>query len=169
VVKTGGAERRHLRFYYTRPIKRSASTRDHTAIYELKQVGGQWQIDTAGQFSSPKEAYLMSVFFVSPTEGWAVGELFGIWHYKGGMWEQVESNPIGAGLNSVSMVSADEGWAVGGATILHYNGNKWKEVQSPTSADLLSVHMISADDGWVVGENGTILRYQNGAWGKYSR
>ena len=50
------------------------------------------------------------------------------------------------------------------ATILHYGGNQWTEVNSPTGSNLSSVVMESTADGWAVGDNGTILHYTGGLW-----
>jgi hypothetical protein len=100
--------------------------------------GGSWNTVTP-----PQNGYtLKSVFMVSPTEGWSVGEQAGtssdeqagtpptgiILHYTvtGGVgtwavFPAPTSPSAPAGLNSVFMLGPNEGWAVGdNATILHY-------------------------------------------------
>ena len=107
----------------------------------LHFTGGSWNSVTPppGSFS------LKSVFMVSPTEGWAVGEQTStqpasltckngncpvgiILHYTvsggvgtWGIFPSPSTPPPLPGLNSVFMLNQNEGWAVGdNATILHY-------------------------------------------------
>jgi len=69
-----------------------------------------------------------------------------------------------------------EAWAVGAAgKILHYKGDSWSLVASPTDVDLHAVQMLSADEGWAVGSRlqtaqpmSIILHYANGVWTKQS-
>ncbi len=138
----------------------------------LHFTGGSWNTITP-----PSGTYtLRSVFMVSSTEGWAVGELVNtpnptaiILHYTvtGGVgtWAifpaPTSPQPIPA-LNSVFMLSQTEGWAVGdNATILHYTvtggTGSWNKVTvsgSPTlstDANLTSIFMLSPTIGWAVG------------------
>jgi hypothetical protein len=130
-------------------------------------------------------AWLASMAFVSPDEGWAVGTLpnnqWGsayevgglILHYINGVWQQQElfKNPLSQSLfsfYSVAMVSSNEGWAVGDeGVILHYHNGAWGEFQNPTGQTLYSVVMVSPDEGWAVGD-GVMLHYQAGSWRVYN-
>ena len=128
-----------------------------------------------------------SVFMVSSTDVWAVGQDQGvcpackgtIWHWTGvpglgGGWNLVATVPDV--LNSVFMVSSTEGWAVGrnpvggGRGIYHYFAGGWTAVPSPFPpcppgiCELDSVFMISATEGWATGTNGVILHYSQGIW-----
>ena len=119
---------------------------------------GSWSTAT-----SPTGEILLSVFMVSASDGWAVGDDGVILHYSGGSWSIVTS-PTTRDLASVFMVSASDGWAVGfggPGMILHYSGGSWSVVTSPTTDNLRSVFMVSASDGWAVGFGGpgTILHY----------
>jgi hypothetical protein len=137
----------------------------------LHFTGGSWNTITP-----PPGSYILnSVFMVSSTEGWAVGEQEAspptgiILHYTvtGGVgtWAIFPSpsspSPIPP-LNSVFMLQSNEGWAVGdGATILHYTVTggigTWNVVTvsgTPglsTYADLNSIFMLSPTSGWAVG------------------
>jgi len=68
------------------------------------------------------------------------------------------------------MVGPDDGWAVGdGGTILHWDGEAWTQLASPTDSHLFSVAMVGSDDGWAVGglyhpEEYTILHWDGEAW-----
>ncbi|MCW3996094.1 MAG: hypothetical protein NWE98_08115 [Candidatus Bathyarchaeota archaeon] len=88
------------------------------------------------------------------------------------------TSPTTVNLNGVAIVnnltttpSGDltklDAWAVGdGGTIIHWNGNAWTTVNSPTTMNLYSTVFTNATDGWAVGgngNNGIILRY-NGTW-----
>jgi photosystem II stability/assembly factor-like uncharacterized protein len=138
--------------------------------------GGSWNTVTP----PPGSYKLKSVFMVSSSEGWAVGEIgvpLGgaasptgiILHYTvtggTGTWAifPAPSSPLPpAPLNSVFMLGPDEGWAVGdNATILHYTvvggAGTWNPViVSGTpglsrDANLTSVFMLSPTSGWAVG------------------
>lgn len=70
---------------------------------------------------------------------------------------------MGSGLRAVSVVSAHDAWAVGSiinstgfhakTLILHWNGNAWKVVPSPSpqQSGLSGVTAISARSAWAVG------------------
>ena len=120
---------------------------------------------------------LWSVHMLSPTNGWAVGELatdgrLTIIHWDGTQWRRVPGPAAGAGsvLASVRMVNANDGWAVGvdpsvpETIIVHWDGVTWNVVAtlpipSTLSLGMKSVFTVSALDGWAVGEMGIILHY----------
>lgn len=138
----------------------------------LHFTGGPWNTITP----PPGAYFLNSVFMVSSTEGWAVGEQAATPHPTGiilhytvtggvGTWA-IFPAPSSPGptppLKSVFMLDANEGWAVGdNATILHYTVTggvgTWNLVVvsgtpglSP-DANLTSVFMLSPTLGWAVG------------------
>ncbi len=86
-------------------------------------------------------------------------------------WTPV-SNPVendAGALTSVFMIDSSDGWAVGWlGTILHWDGNSWEAVPSPTVCDLFSVFMLSSNDGWAVGagpiNNTAILHWDGISW-----
>ena len=138
----------------------------------LHFTGGSWNTITP----PPGSYTLKSVFMVSPTEGWAVGEQVAgppptgiILHYTvtGGVgtWAIFPSpaspSPIPP-LNSVFMLQSNEGWAAGdNATILHYTVTggigTWNVVTVSGTpglssfANLTSIFMLSPTSGWIVG------------------
>jgi len=131
--------------------------------------GGAWSA-----FASPVTPTLRSVFMLSPTEGWAVGDSGIIVHYSNGIW----TGPVSPGttsnnLYSVFMVSSTEGWAFGkGGTILHYSGGSWTALPSnfvPTSPvgglNFNSGYFNTAADGWSVGTDGVILHFDGTNYG----
>jgi photosystem II stability/assembly factor-like uncharacterized protein len=140
----------------------------------LHFTGGSWNTITP----PPGSYTLKSIFMVSSTEGWAVGEQVApsypqgiILHYtvSGGVgtWAifPAPSSPAAVrGLNSVFMLNQNEGWAVGdNATIIHYTVSggvgTWNLVTvsgtpllSP-DANFTSLFMLSPTSGWAVGGN----------------
>jgi photosystem II stability/assembly factor-like uncharacterized protein len=140
--------------------------------------GITWRVQIAGLLG-PGVGPLWSVFMVSPTDVWAVGQnrtgtstpgMGGtFWHWTGvpglgGGWNLVQP-PVPNVLYSVFMVSSTEGWAVGsGGAIWHYFGGAWTAFTTPVSTTLRSVYMLSQTDGWAVGDGGIILHYTAGTW-----
>lgn len=129
-------------------------------------LGGGWNLVQ----KVPNALY--SVFMVSATEGWAVGDHGSIYHYFAGAWTAFAS-PVSVPLHSVFMLSPTDGWAVGdGGMIIHYIGGIWSGPVSPgtTTNNLFSVSMISSTEGWAVGggtvpqANATIIHYAGGTW-----
>ena len=138
----------------------------------LHFTGGSWNTITP----PPGSYVLKSVFMVSSSEGWAVGEQVALPHPTGiilhytvtggvGTWAifpaPATPSPIPP-LNSIFMLDANEGWAVGNnATILHYTVTggvgTWNLVSVSgvpfltQDANLTSVFMLSPTSGWIVG------------------
>jgi hypothetical protein len=56
------------------------------------------------------------------------------------------------GIRSVDVISPTDAWAVGlEGKALHWEGDRWEPVSTPTTLPLLSVDMISSTEGWAVG------------------
>jgi photosystem II stability/assembly factor-like uncharacterized protein len=139
--------------------------------------GITWRVQTAGLLGL-NAGPLWSVFMVSPTDVWAVGQnrtgtaVGGtFWHWTGvpglgGGWNLVQPPVWKVVFYSLFMVSSSEGWAVGsGGAIWHYFGGAWTAVSTPvTTTTLRSVYMLSQTDGWAVGDGGVILHYTAGTW-----
>jgi hypothetical protein len=124
------------------------------------------------------DSQLRSVRGTSPTDVWAVGSYNDgtmnktlILHWDGRAWTQVTSPSPGGTDNElfgVRAVSGTDAWAVGydvtsGSTdktlILHWDGNTWTQVASPspgtTGAVLEAVAATSSTDAWAVGASFT--------------
>src|SRR5579885_1608541 len=82
--------------------------------------GSWWQVDAPAGAGA-----LRSVFMLSATDGWIVGDKGTILHYTGGRWVQVRS-PVTTDLGSVFMSSTTDGWAAGDA-LLHYHNGAWTD------------------------------------------
>jgi photosystem II stability/assembly factor-like uncharacterized protein len=105
--------------------------------------------------------------FVSPDEGWIVGE--DIWYTSNGgiSWEEQYDTQFNEKypLYDVHFVNLTSGWVVGNdGTILHTDdgGENWIEQDSGVSSQLRGVAFANGSKGWVVGDNGVILHTSDG-------
>ncbi len=118
---------------------------------------GKWQRQSFG-------APINAMTFVSPQEGWAVGDGGAIYHDLNGTWTQ-SPNSMDNILYDVAFRAPNDGWAVGEmGMFLHYDGTGWHEPTHFTHEDILSV-ALSANDGWAVGTEGTLIELDSsGEW-----
>ncbi len=121
----------------------------------------RWQEQSSGIGT-----YLLSVAFVTPQSGWAVGFKGTILHTEdgGGSWK-MQSGGTGEVLFSVVFATPQSGWAIGAdGTILHTEdgGSTWKPQVSGTGAHLGSVAFATLQSGWAVGVHGTVLHTEDG-------
>ena len=118
---------------------------------------------------------LFDLFFLTPDNGWAVGEAMTIpikqgviIHWDGKKWQYID-NPSTDSLTAIYFTSADNGWAVGSNShILHFDGSKWEKIAPPRFCYLSDVYFISADNGWAVGNEGVILHYDGKNWKEFA-
>jgi photosystem II stability/assembly factor-like uncharacterized protein len=66
---------------------------------------------------------------LSPSEGWAIGDMGFIMHYANGQWQALGSKVSVTDLRSIYMVSPDSGWIVGDHQILRYQKDAQLEVR----------------------------------------
>ena len=118
--------------------------------------GGKWEPHLPDQRTSAVE-------FPGGGRGYALTET-SLHTYDGTRWQVHSTDERLRGVAAFGMSAPDRLWAVGSrGLILHYNGERWNALPSPTTENLTGIHMLSATDGWIVGEKGTILRYGPGA------
>jgi Photosynthesis system II assembly factor YCF48 len=92
--------------------------------------------------------YLAGIQFVSPQQGWAVGQRKILATTDGGRhWTVQVTGSLN--LTAVDFVSAQTGWAVGASSLLATTdgGAHWASLPDPC---LRSVHFVSADVGFAV-------------------
>src|SRR5690606_23448620 len=91
-----------------------------------------------------------------------------LWRHDAQGWSQVEV-PEGASstlLYKVWGASADDVWVCGdGGVLLHYDGEAWSQVTSPTTRTLFTVSG-TADQAFAVGGFGdaAVLRWDGASW-----
>jgi len=126
---------------------------------------------------------------LSPTLGWAVGDLGTIMSWNGLEWTLVQS-PTTKNLYSVvfpDVSNPNDGWIVSQTdtlstgvfpTILHWDGVAWVRLDTSNGlswtggqvGDLWSMSFLSPSDGWAVGAPGTVapmtsIVHWSGRWG----
>ena len=117
---------------------------------------------------------LFSTWWVSSTEGWAVGASGTVVHCTGaGPVCATETSGVSAQLNGVQALTSTNVWAVGsGGTIIHRDGTGWSTVASGLGAGdhLNSLYMVSATEGWAVGTvsggSPVILYWDGSTWSR---
>jgi hypothetical protein len=125
---------------------------------------------------------LVSVQFISSTEGWAVGQDSTnkkgvLLRYSAGTWTSVQPPEVSTdwGLVGVQLLSSDECWAVGQdstdkkGVLLHYLNDGWETTTPPditSDWSLEGVDFLSSSKGWAVGQRaegsdvrGLLLKY----------
>jgi hypothetical protein len=141
--------------------------------------GTKWSIVNSPNVPGADKNFLYAVAVLSPKDVWAVGYSEGgtggatdvplIEHFDGQSWKIVPSvypspSPFNA-LYGIAALSANNIWAVGYANensqgkngqalIEHWDGTRWKLVNSPIAGNatlLYSVTAISNTDIWAVG------------------
>lgn len=140
--------------------------------------------------SPPKAGVaLYGVSAFSPTQAWAVGDIYSpltpiIYRWNGVAWKQVSPGAVPySSLRDVVAISANDIWAVGyqedagegDVTVtLHSDGVSWTRASSPNPSDenyLNAVAAVAANDVWAVGYKETdtlyselILHWDGSAW-----
>jgi hypothetical protein len=157
------------------------STREDLAASELA-----WSI-----VPSPRRAgvRLYGVSALSPTQAWAVGDIYSpatpiIYRWNGAAWRQMSAGAVpDSSLRDVAGISANDAWAVGYQEVsdeedltvaLHWDGARWTHVASPSPSDenyLSGVAALAGNDVWAVGHKGTstlygelIMHWDGGTW-----
>jgi photosystem II stability/assembly factor-like uncharacterized protein len=107
---------------------------------------------------------LHDIYFVTPTQGWAIGEQGTLLRSTDGgdTWELVTGSADR--LRGASFVSRRRGWAVGGwGTVLRTKdaGRSWRPQESGTRRELRDVWGIDENRAVAVGRNGAIIRTED--------
>ncbi len=134
------------------------------SILNSSNGGNTWQNQT-----SPSSTILGSVYFASPTQGWAVGSgtisSNVIATSNGGITWTGQTSPVTNQLYGVYFINTLQGWAVGASgTILNTinGGATWVKQTSPVLTQLTGVYFITTTRGWIVGTGGVILTTADG-------
>lgn len=133
--------------------------------------GVKWRAGNVPLPPGVSHGLLYGVASASADDGWAVGSTRSgicpckpiIEHWDGAHWS-LEDAPFAIGeLKSVDVVSPDDVWAVGYFAkagvkyplTLHYDGDDWTRIPTPTEARgsvLSSVSGVTGSDVWTVGK-----------------
>ena len=132
------------------------------------QIQEGWAVGNLGGSATTEN--LNAIHCTSATDCWAAADNGELVHWNGSSWSQ---DPYIApdNLNGIHCPAVGTCFAVGdqsgGEVILQLSGGVWSRV-GPSGAipneNLNGIHCFDANNCIAVGDNGTILRYNTGAW-----
>ena len=128
--------------------------------------GKTWRVQHQARGVGKRPPGILDLYFVSTTEGWAVGGSGTILHTKdgGSRWES-HRDLSDKHLWGVYFVDPQHGWIVGEeGEVLHTRdgGGRWVRQRSNVEQPLFAVHFANPTHGWIVGTNGLILHTTDG-------
>ena len=128
--------------------------------------GASWGMQHQVRGTGKRPPGVLDLYFVSMTEGWAVGGSGTILHTKdgGSRWEN-HRDLSDKHLWGVHFVDPEHGWIVGEeGEVLHTQdgGKRWVRQRSNAEQPLFAVHFANPTHGWIVGTNGLILHTTDG-------
>lgn len=128
-------------------------------IQHTTDAGKSWGVS----YQSNKQA-INDLHFLTPTDGWAVGDEALVLHWDGEKWEEIFVFATAA-LRDVHFSGTDYGWAVGDrGTILHWNGISWVAFPCPLDESLVKIEHNEAGNMRIVSSKGTLVWRQGGEW-----
>lgn len=139
--------------------------RNRTMIFSTGDGGSTWH---RPYIDSVSGSTLLSVYFLDPNVGWAVGTPRRILKTTDGGIHWIPQAPAarsGSQYFDVRFTDRNNGWIVGLAgTILRTanGGANWYLQSSDTRRELLGIVMADSLTGWVCGAGGTIFRTNDG-------
>ena len=128
--------------------------------------GASWGMQHQVRGVGKRPPGILDLYFVSTTEGWAVGGSGTILHTEdgGSRWEN-HRRVSEKHLWGVHFVDPEHGWIVGEeGEVLHTGdgGKRWVRQRSNAEQPLFAVHFADLTHGWIVGTNGLILHTADG-------
>lgn len=135
-------------------------------VHYTASGGSTWNVQHQIRSQSKKPPGILDLYFVSKTEGWAVGGKGTVlWTENGGgHWENFR-DLSDKHLWGVHFVDSEHGWIVGEeGEVLHTQdgGKRWVRQRSDAEQPLFAVHFANFTHGWIVGTNGLILHTTDG-------
>jgi len=122
----------------------------------------------------PGSGDLLSVYSVSLTDAWAVGETNTIIRWNGASWTGPMIAPTVGAVNyhSIRMVSATDGWIAGTldltsneGLLLRWDGTTWSIIRSYVTVDLNNIFLLPGGaEGAAVGYAETIIHWEGSTW-----
>lgn len=108
---------------------------------------------------------LSGVYFVTPDQGWVVGEKGTIFRTddRGRKWHEQKSD-VDSNLYSITCTAIWQCWMVGekGVILKSTDGFTWKSLNSGTNKLLYAVDFLDENSGLAVGEDSVILQTTDG-------
>jgi hypothetical protein len=132
----------------------------------LYWTGKDW-VKYLGNFP---DGEILSITSPAPGQAWAVGWIPGrsrtgmIWRWTAKGWTRAISMRA-LPVRDAAILGDNAIWAVGDNGITDFwDGNRWSEVDNPTTQSLSAVRFLSPSDGWAAGEGGQIMHWNGFTW-----
>ncbi len=146
----------------------------------LHYDGNEWKEVTNFPYIPPPGFQLHTIYFISPSDGWIVGEkLYGnalMLHYDGNEWREVDVPNVGR-LRTIFFTGPTDGWAVAEwlgesekeppkGIMIHYDGSSWNitDTLPHLPARSGSIFFTSPNNGWAVGYGPYISHFDGSEW-----
>ncbi len=141
-----------------------AATIGANQVHVTTDFGKTWTART------PVNGYKNDVVFLTPFEGWVVGDAMRIEHTANGgqTWTTQHEQPVRNTLYSLDMIDVSHGWVSGsgGAILKTTDGRTWQGVQTGLqhsgANNGILLDFVTADHGWIVGAFGFIALTKDG-------
>jgi len=148
----------------------------------LRWNGSSWSEMLVDDMSPARRAPLQGVWGSGPNDVWAVGTIGDfstsaelIEHFDGTAWSRIQLGlaPADRSLEAVWGSGPNDVWAVGArsegrmgerALILHWDGERWSEVDTASMPPLRAVTGRGPNDVAVAGIDGTVWRWNGAGW-----
>jgi hypothetical protein len=143
-----------------------------------RTVSGQWTLEGVSDLLVAPTTFF-GVWGTSSTDVFIVGGSPSrpdspavILQNKSGSWAPVNTNNLPRlSLFKVWGSSPDSVWAVGsGGSIVHYDGDTWRPISSPTNETIIALWGSGPDDVFAVGGEtvGTIIHFDGSDWTQFA-
>lgn len=121
--------------------------------------GATWEI---AEYNA--ESRLYALYFLTPEEGWAVGQNATVVRWDGERWSEVLVFSS-EDLLSVYLQDSQNGWAVGThGTVLFWDGLSWNQEDSFTSETLSAIKRLPNGSLQLTALSGTTFERIHGKW-----
>jgi hypothetical protein len=115
---------------------------------------------------APGRARLLAVAGTTPDDVWAVGGADSgplTMRFDGDSWRRVRCPSGRRPLTDVVALPDGSAWAAGGGGLLHWNGRRWRRVDTGLSS-VNTVAALSPTDVWAAGGRGELAHFDGSKW-----
>src|SRR5688572_6751734 len=141
--------------------------RSPSDVWAVGSDGGVAHFDGAGWHASSRvtEHQLNGVWATADGQAWAVGDAGTFLAFEGDTWRS--SQPALRPVRAIWGAAADDIWAAG-EELIHWDGESWREVASPSVAEILAMSGTGVGDVWAVGRQRAVLHWDGASWSEGS-
>src|SRR4051812_41830014 len=116
-----------------------------------------WVLDYSGSHCP-----LYAVVATGPTDVWIGGDNGSLYRWNG---TEFQRQWAGAGVNIREFWASGprDVWA-GGTGLLHFDGDRWRQVDSPIQGEVRALGGSGPNDVWLLDSGGGVWHWTNGSW-----